>query len=406
MLKLEDKGIFINFGFSVFFYGFFDFPNSFGFFDSASFSVFFFSFPPSSFHFTPKKFIPSPLKNPKNMTVTNFESSRKIIILCDCCFQEITNNTRIKCECAIDICVTCYFERRPAKNHLPSHKYYAIEPLSFTLIESTWTALEELIFFEMLIQHGLGNWAEIALNLKTKSAQEIENHFYKVFSITNNVEYEDENKIVVLSNPNFHYVNFFAPLRADFDFEDEYEYENSIKFLDVGENETLKTFLLDSYKNLLALRKFKKIVILEKGLTEVKEIKNNIASNNLYANFNNDFYKMAPLAQFISKKDFNLFFGGLSIEKFLLEYKGTNKKVKHDFFEMERLRMNGLLREERDMCKKLRITYSTYLKLKKFALKSYLIDKNVTEKTFSKIVRGSDNRIGILHSFFKRNGWI
>ncbi|ELQ76010.1 Histone acetyltransferase complex SAGA/ADA, subunit ADA2 [Trachipleistophora hominis] len=335
------------------------------------------------------------------MTVTNFESSRKIIILCDCCFQEITNYTRIKCECGIDMCVLCYFHQKTAKNHTVTHRYYAIEPLNYTLIESSWTALEELIFFEMLIQHGLGNWTEIALNLKTKSSQEIESHFYKVFGININKEYDSDTIISEPSNPNYHYVSVYAPKRKDFDFEDEYEYEMNLKSLDVGENEIVKNFLLDAYKNLLVLRKYKRMIILEKGLTRVQEIK---ASKD--GTDSGLFYKVAPLAQFISKKDFNLFLAGLSIEKYLLDYKGVNKRVKHDFFEIERLRMNILQPSERELCRRLKITYGSYMKLKRYAVLEQIRTKNVSVKALGRIVKGSDSRVGILHSFFKKNGWI
>lgn len=335
------------------------------------------------------------------MTVTNFESSRKIIILCDCCFQEITNYTRIKCECDIDMCVMCYFNQKTAKKHSITHRYYAIEPLNYTLIESNWTALEELIFFEMLIQHGLGNWTEIALNLKTKSSQEIENHFYKVFGININKEYDNDAIISDLSNPNYHYVSVYAPKRSDFDFEDEYDYETNLKSLDVGENEVIKNFLLDAYKNLLALRKYKRMIILEKGLTQVQEIKANkeAVESSIY-------YKIAPLAQFISKKDFNLLLTGLAIEKYLLDYKGINKRIKHDFFEVERLRMNVLMPSEKSLCQKLKITYDSYMRLKRYAILEQIRTKSVNSKTLSRIVKGSDSRVGILHSFFKKNGWI
>lgn len=335
------------------------------------------------------------------MTVTNFESSRKIIILCDCCFQEITDYTRIKCECGIDICVLCFYNRKVAKKHAITHRYYAIEPLNYTVVDSNWTALEELIFFEMLVQHGLGNWTDIALNLKTKTSEEIESHFYKIFDININKEYDSSTKITELSNPNHHYVNVYAPKREDFDFEDEYDYENNLKFLDVNENETIKDFLLDAYKNMLNLRKFKRMVILEKNLTEIKKIRESIKETD-----SSLFYKVAPLAQFISRKDFNLFFTGLCIEKYLSDYKGTAKKTKHNFFEMERFRMEKLLPLEKELCNDLRITYGTYAKLKKFAIMESIKTNNMTVKTFGRIVKDDDKRVYILYDFFKKNKWI
>lgn len=92
----------------------------------------------------------------------------------------------------------------------------------------------------MLVQHGLGNWTEIALNLKTKTSQEIEKHFYKIFEIEINSEYDSAEMITEPSNPNNHYVNIYAPKREDFDFEDEYDYEMNLKCLDINENAIVK----------------------------------------------------------------------------------------------------------------------------------------------------------------------
>merc|ERR1712137_1132686 len=121
------------------------------------------------------------------MTITNFETCEQIVVLCDLCFQEITNVTRIKCECKVDICINCFYdtgkkysEKYPndiqnvvsndmnsfssnsmfkstvLKKHTPLHRYYCVEPMNFTILDPSWTALEELIFFEMLVTHGIG----------------------------------------------------------------------------------------------------------------------------------------------------------------------------------------------------------------------------------------------------------
>lgn len=332
------------------------------------------------------------------MTVTNFETSKQIVILCDLCFQEITNVTRIKCECQVDICISCFystgkrfsekqsivdkspviegvgtphfstapmFKSSTLKNHTPLHRYYCIEPLNYTILDPAWTALEELIFFEMLIQHGIGNWHEISQSLKTKTAEEIEKHFYLIFTIPNDRSHENKEKVHKLSNPNNHIVSVYAPKRRDLDFEDEFDHELNLKFLDYTENTIIKDFLLSSYRNLLLLRKIKKAIIFEKRLTEInliKEIRSKLIKyDKLYT-------LLAPLCQFISRNDFNIFFNGLKIEMFLLNFNGNSPPKHSDTLSHDYLRQSKLSQNELDLIQKLNITYSTYCKFKTYAV--------------------------------------
>lgn len=384
------------------------------------------------------------------MTVTNFESSKQIVILCDLCFQEITNLTRIKCECQMDICVRCFFVngciyynnieainrekidiseyendffnnnffhsiRKNTENelvvfdkekniyhHSPKHRFYCIEPLDYTVLDSKWTALEELIFFEMLVSHGIGNWAEIALNLKTKTPEEIEKHFYLIFNIENNTNLETKEKITTCSNPNNHRIGIFAPKRQDFDFEDEYDHELNLKFLEASENKIIKDFLLDSYKNLITLRDIKKNAIFEKKMTEIDYItsKKTLISEKFKQGI--DIYNLcAPLAQFISKKDLNNFFNGILIESFFLNFKEYCTKSSSDILNIDKVRKQKNSKCEINIIENLNLTYSTYNTLKKHAILYSLDNSLPTLKNYS-----NDPRCKILLEFFKKKKYI
>ncbi|KRH95250.1 Histone acetyltransferase complex SAGA/ADA, subunit ADA2 [Pseudoloma neurophilia] len=451
------------------------------------------------------------------MTITNFESSKQIVILCDFCFQEITYITRIKCECHVDICIKCFYStgceyfgnisalekyhidrnkipkfkenekehksehdysemgykssNKPDHksnnkldfksngkpdfkssdkpdfksndsvfksndkpdhkssdkpdfksndsvfkssnkpdyekdfyqdiivepyNHIPTHKYFCIEPLNYSILDKKWTVLEELLFFEMLITYGIGNWNEIATNMKTKTVKDIEEHFYLIFEIENNFSLESEKSLNELSNPNSHNLVIYAPKRQDFDFEDEYDQENNLKFLEITESEEIKNFLLDSYENLIILRKLKKMSIIEKGMTEIEKIKEQ--KEKLQKNNQIIYDICSPLTQFISKNDMNTFFNGLKIENHLLNFKNNQIKASNDIFTIDLFRKEKLSEQEIEIIEKLNITYSTYTKIKKYAI--ILALKNGNIRTLRNLT--IDKRCNILLEFFKK----
>lgn len=379
------------------------------------------------------------------MTITNFESSKQIVILCDFCFQEITNVMRVKCECQVDICIKCfysigceYYGNRAAlekysidrsripkfkrdedldffnslktettqklnielRNHSPEHRYYCIEPLNYTVIDSKWSALEELIFFEMLVTYGIGNWSEISFNMKTKTPEEIEKHFYMIFQIENNKVLEKNKNITNLSNPNNHHVAIYAPQRKDLDFEDEYEYETHLKSLENTDSQEIKDFLLGAYENVLLLRKLKRLTIFEKKLTEIEFFKSQKDTMNKPTQHIHDI--CAPLTSFLSKNDLNIFFNGLRIENFLLNFKNNQIKPPNDIFIIDSLRKEKSSEDEIKIIEKLNITYSTYAKIKKHAILSALRNGNIKSlKNFA-----NDKRCDILLEYFKKKKMI
>lgn len=379
------------------------------------------------------------------MTITNFESSKQIVILCDFCFQEITNVMRIKCECQVDICIRCfysigceYYGNRTAlqkynidrskiprfkrdedldffnslktgtnqradielKNHSPEHRYYCIEPLNYTVIDKKWTALEELIFFEMLVTYGIGNWSEISFNMKTKTPEEIEKHFYLIFKFENNKLLEKNENITNLSNPNSHHVAIYAPKREDLDFEDEYEYESHLKYLEHTDSQEIKDFLLDAYRNVLLLRKLKRLTIFEKRLTEIEFLK---AQKDKMNKTNQQIYDICvPLSPFISKDDLNMLFNGLRVENFLINFKNNQIKPSNDIFTLDSLRKEKASDHEIQIVENLNITYSTYTKIKKFAILSALRNGDIKSlRNFA-----NDKRCGILLKYFKKKKMI
>lgn len=125
------------------------------------------------------------------MAITHFKDKKKLIILCDYCFQDITKTTRIQCiPCTFDMCVSCFYESKPIKNHLFSHPYKVIEPLSFSIFSPNWTSHEELLLIEGIFAFGLGNWKDVSDFLGTKSEKEVELHFYEISKFQNDFSQE------------------------------------------------------------------------------------------------------------------------------------------------------------------------------------------------------------------------
>src|SRR5579859_6977099 len=108
---------------------------------------------------------------------------------CDNCSVDITSTTRIRCaapQCQdYDLCVQCmrYLPRRLmvgfAQNTTEHtlHPYRVIEQCALPIIHPDWSADEELLLIEASESVGLGNWADVAEQVTSRSKEELEKHY-------------------------------------------------------------------------------------------------------------------------------------------------------------------------------------------------------------------------------------
>ncbi|WVN85796.1 uncharacterized protein L203_100947 [Cryptococcus depauperatus CBS 7841] len=123
--------------------------------------------------------------------VDNTQSDSRPIIepgikyTCDFCHVDITHTVRIKCamkQCEeVDICPNCFCEGKEGLQHKAWHDYMVAEQNSQPIFTPDWGADEELLLISGLIQNGLGNWAEVAQHVGTRTKEECEKHYTEVY---------------------------------------------------------------------------------------------------------------------------------------------------------------------------------------------------------------------------------
>ncbi|ORY23443.1 hypothetical protein BCR39DRAFT_549321 [Naematelia encephala] len=108
-----------------------------------------------------------------------------IKVTCDHCHVDITHTVRVKCaakECEeVDFCASCFCEGREVQKHKAWHDYKVVEQHSQPIFVPDWGADEELLLVSGLIINGLGNWAEVAAHVGTRTKEECEKHYVEVF---------------------------------------------------------------------------------------------------------------------------------------------------------------------------------------------------------------------------------
>uniref|UniRef100_A0A6A7G625 Transcriptional adapter ADA2 isoform X1 n=1 Tax=Hirondellea gigas TaxID=1518452 RepID=A0A6A7G625_9CRUS len=100
---------------------------------------------------------------------------------CDYCREDITSEVRIKCaDCKdFDLCVNCFSMGVSVPPHENSHRYRVMEHVTGSIFDKDWGADEELLLLEGIEMFGLGNWADVADHVGTKTKMRCENHFTK-----------------------------------------------------------------------------------------------------------------------------------------------------------------------------------------------------------------------------------
>ncbi|XP_073779452.1 transcriptional adapter 2-alpha isoform X2 [Danio rerio] len=88
----------------------------------------------------------------------------------------------IKCaECGPSpflLCLQCFTRGYEYKKHQSDHKY-EIMTSDFPVLESGWTAQEEMALLEAVMDCGFGNWQDVAYQMRSKTKEECEGHYMK-----------------------------------------------------------------------------------------------------------------------------------------------------------------------------------------------------------------------------------
>ncbi|KAM1918465.1 hypothetical protein ACFX13_037941 [Malus domestica] len=102
---------------------------------------------------------------------------------CNYCNKDITGKVRIKCcMCPdFDLCIECFSVGAEVTSHKSNHSYRVMDNLSFPLICPDWNADDEILLLEASEMYGLGNWAEVAEHVGTKSKEQCIEHYTNVY---------------------------------------------------------------------------------------------------------------------------------------------------------------------------------------------------------------------------------
>ncbi|GER56332.1 transcriptional adapter ADA2 [Striga asiatica] len=102
---------------------------------------------------------------------------------CNYCNKDITGRIRIKCAvCSdFDLCVECFSVGGEVHPHKNGHPYRVMDILSFPLICPEWNADEEMLLLEGIEMYGMGNWAEVAEHVGTKTKDACIEHYRNAY---------------------------------------------------------------------------------------------------------------------------------------------------------------------------------------------------------------------------------
>ncbi|KAL3614932.1 hypothetical protein CASFOL_040593 [Castilleja foliolosa] len=102
---------------------------------------------------------------------------------CNYCNKDITGRIRIKCAvCSdFDLCIECFSVGAEVQPHKSGHPYRVMDILSFPLICPEWNADEEMLLLEGIEMYGMGNWAEVAEHVGTKTKDVCIEHYQTAY---------------------------------------------------------------------------------------------------------------------------------------------------------------------------------------------------------------------------------
>ncbi|EXB29530.1 Transcriptional adapter ADA2b [Morus notabilis] len=122
-------------------------------------------------------------ENSESASAGQGTSEGKALYHCNYCDKDITGKIRIKCFVCpdFDLCIECFSMGAEVTPHKSNHPYRVMDNLSFPLICPDWNADDEILLLEGIEMYGLGNSAEVAEHVGTKSKEQCINHYTNVY---------------------------------------------------------------------------------------------------------------------------------------------------------------------------------------------------------------------------------
>lgn len=343
------------------------------------------------------------------------------MVRCDGCLMDVSSLFWIHCSvCQIDICPLCVFQGIQIHDHDPAHPYRIAKSLSFEADFPNWQILEELLFVDGTIIHGIGNWEDVAAYVGRKTPAEIKAHFHQVFNLQEDSLFEGPPVTDLHSNPLSQEISGYMPLREDFEVEYHNEAEMAIREMTITKTDTqlekeMKEALLDGYRQVLLKRQLFRHLVFKKGLLSAKKLL--AAEKSLCAAGKDLLQKVKPLLKVLSKDEFVTFFQGVYLEVLLRKKIRSLSSLQSEALKKpepsrrtaaptEDLPTSELLSEtEQRLCEALSISPSSYLLLKGAAVLNP--GTETTRRALGKAIQGlSEYKLNVLTEFFAQNQWI
>lgn len=273
---------------------------------------------------------------------------------CDACKRDISTTVRVRCgECAdFDLCVDCFRggAEPSGSTHQRGHPYRLLDRHAMPLLDLGWGADEEWLLIEGIDTYGLGNWADIAAHVGTKTLDECRDHYVRHYVDTplfplpplaqhrfDPIQVLEARKKRQLSPhkhsrnllppmkpkvqpsvPANHEIQGYMPKRLEFDLEHENDAELSVKDMLFSEEDTaadveLKLAVLDIYNQRLDRRAERKKFAFERGFIEFK--KTQLLDRKRSKEEKDVMAKTKCFAPLMTPADYNTFVNGLTLEQ-------------------------------------------------------------------------------------------
>ncbi|XP_022720722.1 transcriptional adapter ADA2b-like isoform X2 [Durio zibethinus] len=116
-------------------------------------------------------------------SVQGTSEGKRALFHCNYCNKDITGKIRIKCAICpdFDLCIECFSVGAEVTPHKSNHSYRVMDNLCYPLICPDWNADDEMLLLEGIEMYGLGNWAEVAEHVGTKSKEKCIDHYSNVY---------------------------------------------------------------------------------------------------------------------------------------------------------------------------------------------------------------------------------
>ncbi|KAH3764160.1 transcriptional adaptor 2 [Pelomyxa schiedti] len=118
---------------------------------------------------------------------------------CNGCKNDLTSNrSRMKCCVCIDfdLCVDCYTNGVEVLSHKKTHQCKQVDALHFALFSADWGADEELSLLDAIGIYGLGNWADVAEHVDTKTMEQCKAHYIETYLNVPTAPLPDPNRVI------------------------------------------------------------------------------------------------------------------------------------------------------------------------------------------------------------------